>query len=422
MLKTKTYVNQIVQNGAAFFTIAMVIHYLRPEEVVLWYVYTTLMGATIVFELGLSTQITRYYSQGLAGAKEISNNEPEYFKFRRPNKLICSEIAEYGKTVFRILSAVFIIASLAYLQMSYEKNYSYLNEELTRLYLFNAGISISAYVSIAYNYQSAIEIAIGNGEELIEYLVRSKIVIIICTILTLTADLGVEYVILSNLIGLVYYRLKVYVLYRRHKEPLIEKAYKSVLITNGKIFRNTIKQVQASAGNFLANRSSVLIAANNLDAKDAMFWGLLVQVTSAAIAVSQLPIQLNVRTLVRATKEDVKRYFKKAHQAYILLSIFVITIFVLLSNWSIIEGELLLLAIMLAIKWLELNHSNACMILSYRNNMRFYSASLFSGTAIAVCTFFLSSQNLFVYALIAFGVQLSYNNWKWPLVLKQVLK
>ena len=82
--------------------------------------------------------------------------------------------------------------------------------------------------------------------------------------------------------------------------------------------------------------------------------------------------------------------------------------------------QLLLLGIILL---LELNHSMGATYLTTTNRIQFLQAAIWSGCAIVILSFlFVGYGKIWALLLVQGGVQLAYNNWRWPQLALRHLK
>jgi hypothetical protein len=84
-----------------------------------------------------------------------------------------------------------------------------------------------------------------------------------------------------------------------------------------------------------------------------------------------------------------------------------------------------MLAVILLMFLLEANHSIAAVIITSKNEVPFYFAALITGLAIVTLSLVLFQfTDIGIWAIIIsqFVVQLSYNNWRWPLFVLKDLK
>jgi O-antigen/teichoic acid export membrane protein len=202
------------------------------------------------------------------------------------------------------------------------------------------------------------------------------------------------------------------------------------------IWANSYRLGLVSLGGFLILRSNTLLISKFLDLKVVAQYGLSLQLLNILIRSSNvlfntfLPMfnQLRVKNNINKLKKIFGTSLLIGWGTYI---IGVIIIFLLGNNiLGLIGSETKLLSdnyllFLSLILFLEFNHSISSTFITTQNEVPFVKASLFSGFGILISSFLiLKYTNFGILGILItqFVIQLSYNNWKWPLIVLNDLK
>jgi O-antigen/teichoic acid export membrane protein len=199
------------------------------------------------------------------------------------------------------------------------------------------------------------------------------------------------------------------------------------------LFPQCFKLGLVQIGTFLFQRSGVFIASSVLGLEVGAQYSLtltlylLIQSVSTIFVNTKLPYINN--SFAKNNKIDVRNYYKTG-------MISSVAVFILASAIAIIFGTKLLAILNIKtslINWnlqiflglillLELIHSIATIFISCANDVNFFKPALYTGIATLLISFLLVKPlGVFGLLIAQFAVQISYNNWKWPLYLRKYL-
>jgi O-antigen/teichoic acid export membrane protein len=188
----------------------------------------------------------------------------------------------------------------------------------------------------------------------------------------------------------------------------------------------------ASLSGFMITRSSVFAVTSFVGLPEGGAYAISLQLISAILQVSQLPAQFAMPRLVNLNIQGAKRairhtairlsiQFAAMFTLGVLLLAFVAPILFMIIGHNVILLPAPLLFFLGVIMMLEGLHSISAFILMTGNKVPFTRAAVLSAIAVIVGTLFVGWHGWGIWSIIAVQglVQLSYNNWRWPLMVLQ---
>lgn len=202
------------------------------------------------------------------------------------------------------------------------------------------------------------------------------------------------------------------------------------------IYPNAIKIGLTSLGGFMVLRSAIIIGSLYLPLEEIASYGVTMQLITIISALSTIYTYTFLPRIVQLRVEQNKQAIKRLYLnglKYFFLTYLIGGAGILIfgemalnfigSYTHLILPSFLILAIITS--FLESNHALAGVILLTKNYVPFLKASLISGgaTVILLLLFFKLTDIGLLSMIVAPAIaQLSYQNWKWPLVLIQDLE
>lgn len=424
------YIAQALNIGAGIILLPVILYYLPPEDVGLWFVFVTLGSLAQLLEFGFQPTLVRNTAYVYAGAKELVHKglPPPPAPGQPLNHALLKELVQTSRHIYRIVALVCFITLLgggtAYI-------YSVLTPEQ------NPVIYLGAWTAFAFGYIATFYYGYFNGLLLgrgdiskankVIIFTRGSLIILGATFVAL--GYGLPGLGMASLMSALLGRWIAHQYYFSKDRPEAREAHSSAhqppkLL--GTLWHNSWRLGAVNLGAFLIQRASILIATSSLglaaSASYSMTITILMALSSVSIVIAN--IQLPHMSVLQAgrSRDQLKEIFGEI----VILSWGVFLCGLLIIAWfgnsalSAISSqtpllptpELLALGVILL---LELNHSVAAAYLTTKNEIPFLNAALLSGIAIVVLAA-ASIGTWGVWGLIfAQGVvQLAYNNWKWP--------
>ncbi|PSV32326.1 O-unit flippase-like protein [Photobacterium sp. GB-72] len=427
------FFSQLLTIGSGIIIIPIAIKYLSAQDLGLWYVFTTLISLAYLLEFGFLPTISRMTSYVYGGAKELrAQGIPEQGK--KLELQILKDLLEASKQLYALVAILAFIV-LFFLGTTYLDSFHEFgkNQEIA-WYVFLFISVINLYFTF-YN-----GIIIGRGEQQVVYYInaKSKVIMLAVSTVMLINDYGLLSMAIGTLCSTLYSRYELNKHLYRSDEMLeikstgLKKKENYIRV----LFSASYKLGLTSLGGFLILRSNMLLASSFLGLKVAASYGLTVQAINILSSVSSMVFELNLPKFNSLQSSGKRTKLASLVPKTIFLSLCsytlgaVVLFFIgseiltfISSNTNIVESSILLL--MLVMYFLELSHSLAARYLTTLNIVPFLNATIISGVAIAILGYIVVTEtNYGLFGLVGIQtlVQLSFNNWYWPLVMIKHLR
>lgn len=434
-----SYTSQIFQFGSGIFILPMILKKLPTEEVGIWYVFLSVTALVNLLDFGFQPTITRNVSYVFSGVKKLIKNgiSSEEIFDKTVDFLLLKSLIKTIKKIYRIISCfafiILITAGTIYIN-SIIKNISNKNEIMIAWTIY----ILASCVSLYFYYYTPLLLGRGLIKELHKTIVISRSFYMIFSITALGFGYGLIAVAGANLISSFISSCIAFMYFydKDIKNNFTNIKNKKTQDLSSILWSNSFKIGLVSLGTFLILRVNTLLVAKFLDLKIVASYGLTLQIFTMLVQCSMIlfntymPLFNNFRI-----KNQIEELKQKYSETYIVLLItFLIgMIIIIFSGNSILnyigsktllldKSYLLFMGIILL---LELNHSIAASLITTKNEVPFVKPALISGIAIGIISFLLlkyTKLGIFGILLSQFIVQLSYNNWKWPIEILKDLK
>jgi len=453
--------------GTGLLLLPMILRYLKPDEIGLWFVFMSLAGLAQLLELGFQPTIARNVAYIYGGAQKLDAQGYSIADTEEPLNIdLLKKLFVAARRIYWIVSllalVVLAIIGSGYISTLLAPNMSaeqlidlwkeICNIDLTRRecwvgdacsplqrhfimsimawLLFSAGYVVNYY----FGYYNGFLQGRGDVTSANQVVVASRFTLIVLAGLLLFLGYGLIGVGFASLCSSVISRILARKLFWRGGGA-VTAALKQTSTSEPNalikiLWPNARKLGWVFLGAFLITRANVLIASSFLGLAEAGSYGLTLQILSAFISIStvvlnlQLP-HINSDQVCGRYEKIVERFGKSLATGWLIFGAEVATLFVFGNTFLDLIGsraDLLepnLLALFAVIMFLEMNHSFFSNYLTTFNEIPFVRAALVSGVGIVTA----SVLTISVFHLGAWGlvlsqgvIQILYNNWKWPMV------
>ena len=432
---------------AQFFTLASgvlvlppILRLLSPNEVGMNYLMLNVGSLVALFDFGFAPQFGRNISYVLSGAKELkkegvgeSNDNSEI------NYHLLANMISTAKYVYRRLAIIVLVFMLT-IGTLYIFKVTEGFENVKNSFLIWIIFSISIFFNVFYTYYASLLTGSGKIKEAQKAMVYSRIVYVILTLLFLKIHWGLMGVVLARLVAPFVNRYLSYLYF--YTQELKERINLIVITKQEKvdlfliIWHNAKKLGLVFIGAYTINQLSLFLAGLFLPLSTIGSYGLMIQLFGiiSVVAGTFFNIHQPVFASLRINKDNdglMKKFSFTMTIFYVLF--FLGTLLILFFGTFILQfihsktilpsaGIMLIYSVVL---FLEKNHSYFATLIVTNNNIPFVKASLISGFFIALGSYLSLSFTTFgIMGLILVQgiVQLSYNNWKWPLYIFKEFK
>ena len=435
------YLAQIMNLTAGVITLPVLFLFLDPEHIKIWIVFITLGSLALLFEFGFQPTLTRNIAYVLSGSKKVlaKGLALEEVPTSEIDRDLLLGLINAGKSIYlRIalfLTLLFVPASTYYLYATIETE-TFWYSVLLAWGLFSLGLIVNFY----FGYMTSMLHGAGEVANASKVTVLTRSTFIVCSVALVLAGYGILSIGIANLAASLLGRF--FALYWVRKIGIYSGVFGGLFSTvssRGETTVNVRRLVSANAyrlgaaqfGSFAIQRGNILIAAALLPDAEATAYSLTVTLTMAIFGISLAAPQAMMPFLGRAAQTQDKqqtelllgRCLLFAHTTYLVgFAVFIVLALYIANSTttSVTFLEPMILLIFGLIVLLELNHSVFALFITASNHVPFYKASLISGASILTLSLLsIETYGLWALILVQGAVQLSYNNWKWPMMALQ---
>lgn len=431
-----SYTAQLFNIGAGLFILPVILRKLPSAELGIWYIFLAVASLVALLDFGFLPTIQRNISYVFSGVEELLEEGISEKKGNTINYKLLKSIIETSKSIYRRIAFIILIllctVGTFYIN-SLIKNLENSKDILLAWYLYIFSLTINFY----YYYFNALLRGKGMIAEANKIVIFSRLAFIIFSFLGLYFNLGLIGISLGNIASVLVIRV---LSYKEFFTPDLIEKFKNISSKKDKklfkiIFHNANKLGLVSLGAFLILKGNTLIASKYLSLETVGQYGLSLQLYGLLTSISNTLLTVFIPKLSQYRIENNKRKLIEIYSLCFVLNIvifilgaiaiiFVAPCFVNLlgSNTQLLDKNKMIFIGMYL--FLEMVHSNAATLITTQNNIPFVNSSIFSGIGIILLSLILINfTTLGIWSLLFSQalIQLSYNNWKWPLEVNKDL-
>lgn len=428
-----SYIAKFFQIGSGFITLPLVLRMLTPEEIGMNYLMLTISSMVALLDFGFGPQFGRNFTYVNSGARRLLKEGIEYNDNDSGNidYHLLSVLLKTAKYVYQRLSLFSLLIMLTFgtLYIYHITNgFNNVNNSLIIWILF----SISTYFSINFSFYNSLLTGSGKVAEANIGTILSQGIYLISVTVFLLSGFGLIGTIIGTFISLV---VKLTYCHKKYYTPTIRKNIikkvdkKEIKETFDILWFNAKKLGINFLGSFAINKSAMFIIGFFLPLSVVGSYGLMIQFGTILIGIAQtlfntyIPLFNNLRIVNNKIK--IKQLICFTTLVYLIimvlgsLSIIFIAPYILklLNAITTLPATIVMIIYFVSLT-LEGNHSNFATLIVSNNQIPFVKSCLLSGFFILLFTILvLKFTNLQILGIVIVQsiVQLSYNNWRWPL-------
>lgn len=424
---------QIVQYGSALLLIPFMVTRLPAATIGIWYVFVAVQSLAMVCDFGFQPSFTRAIALALSGAERLERTGlgDTVPHGQLPNYRLASEIITAARRFYRFLALGVIVVlvgiGLPYITMlAREGGLPTGDVQIAWLVL-----SLSVGLTLSFLWIGPMLMGSGRVEQSYLYVIANRSTFSLLGIAVLLAGGGLIALCLTLVAAQLFARwLGRWLLrgtlgdYGMHTAN--RHAVRGVLQI---LWPNACRMGAVAIGGFLMTRFSLFAISGFMGVAVAGRYALSLQLLMALCAAAQLPMQVAMPRLVAARVArdgpQLRRAFGGAMMLFLAIYLggALIVLFAMPSLLALIGSNISLLtlpslALLAGVLLLEGFHSNAAFFITTANNVPFLRPALLSGIAVAIGAVVLGWTGAGVLTIILWQgvVQLTYNNWRWPLM------
>lgn len=427
------YLAQALQYGAALLLLPLMLHRLSAAEIGIWYLLLAAQSFAGVADFGFSAAFGRNIATAMAGARKIRATGLEAQEGDgSPNYELVARIVDVARIWYLGLSAAVLLVMLT-------GGLWYVTElvpghavQLGYVQLSWCVMSLTIAISLYFSWVNPILVGSGRVEQDMATQVISRGGFALLGAGVLVMGGGLLGLACAQLVAVALGRWAAALFLRPIAVHLhaIKQEWGEIRRLLGLIAPNAGKFGLTGLSGFVITRTNLFAVTTFIGLEASASFAISLQLVSAIMAVAQLPVQFAgpklVGANVRGDKATVRRITIKLTLGYSLL-------FIVGALGVMITGPMLLhligsqaqllstpeLALLALVFLLEGVHGISAFVIVSSNRVPFLAAALLSAGAIAIGSFLAGKLGLGVIGIIACQglVQLSYNNWRWPLLV-----
>lgn len=420
------YLAQALNLGAGVLLLPVVVRFLPPAQVGLWFVFLTLGALAQLLEFGFQPTLARNMAYAYAGASNLqAQGVPQAPDAgSSPNLALAAQLQDAAQFIYRWVAiaaaGVLALGGGSYLMTLVPPAQA--QEVLWAWALYGAGQVWNFY----YGYLNGLMQGRGDVAAANKVVIVARLAMLLSSVAALVAGAGLVGLGVASFLSCLVGRLVALRLYRRGApapQPVSSRERREILRV---LWPNASRLGLVQLGAFLIQRANVLIASSVMGVAAAASFGLTATLLTMLSGVSSVVLQLRIPRLAAAQAARDMPSLRGLFGEVVLLAlgVFGLGLGVLLcfgdNMLKLVHSQTPLLpptlvALLGLVTLLELNHSIAAGYLTTRNRVPFLAASLISGAGIATLSLLWVGPWGALGLIAAQGlVQGAYNNWKWP--------
>ena len=435
------YAATFLKIAASSLLLPFILRLMSAETVGIWTVFITINSLISIFDFGFNPAFTRNVTYIFSGIRKLEvegfstigltkNNEIDY-------GLLKGLIKAMQWFYFRTAGLFFLLVSTLGTYYIYRvlKNYHGSHSEV--YVAWSLLCTINTYNLFSLYYDSLLQ---GKGlvKRSKQIVIISQIIYLVIAAILIMSGKGLIAVVAAQGSSVIIVRWLSHRLFFTDdlKKLMNGVAARSKIEILKAIYPNAVKIGLTSLGGIMVQRSAMVIGSLFLSLKEIASYGITMQIISLIAGLAGIYVNTYQAKIVQMRvindKESIKKIYVKG-QYILILTYFLGGLGLLfIGNWSlnIIESQTNLLPsslILLALvsSFGQTNLIVAASILSTKNIVPFFKASLISGIGIIVgllIMFNFFDIGVLGLLLIPFLVDLSYQAWKWPLDVARDLR
>ena len=424
--------SQFIQHFSGFLLLPVIVLYFNSEEIGLWYTLIALNGIGILLDFGVQPTIIRELAKTDI-IRSVNKNNAETHLYDVHRKF--SSIVFLMTTYYSFLALIMLLTSeLLFMRyVTSTPGIELVRTDLEGLWSINTLAFMSTIGTLPF---AAVLFGLDRPSEVYIISIINRISFLIVSLFCLQLQLGILTWSIATIVGNIVSVIVFGIFWKvnsfggfltKFEVNDIKNIYKIVFVSIYKMGIGALTQ-------FLILRAPLFIVNFYLGLSVGAGLGILYQVNNAIWHVSKIPIQMNLASFTRGWVEfDASKMKSKVYNALmisvvlqIIGMILVFGLYLLFHQIILVKFGMIELEVMLAVSLLfigESFHSNCTLILSTKNYLQYYRAYIVSSLIIVVTWFIAigSGESLLLALCLQCVVQLSYNNWKWPVVLYKQL-
>lgn len=426
--------------GSQIIWLPVLLHYLPPDILGLWYVFVSIGGLVELMDSGFTPTLSHCITYAWSGAADLKKHGVSFSSEKsEPNyALVCGMLATCRRLYFCIaLVAALLMATLGtiYIQRIAAEYLSWQIYATWGLYI------ASTFINLYIGYYSIVLTGIGDIFRKNKANIMARGVFLAAGVIGLLSGFG----ILS--LGVAYFAsgfvmrslCKYYLLRIHHFDDLLLKYRHQAQYSRRHILAmmwpNAWRDGLVTITAYLTGQATVLLSSTFLTLYETGIYSFSLQVVNTIIGISCGMFGAYIPAIqsayVSRNRDLMRTLYAKSMSCFFYMSAVGVAIFVtigipivkLLRHDFTIDRSIFLL--MACSSYLITRHRNSACFISTMNQLPYTFSFIFFGVLTLTFTYIgLSTFSLGIWGivLIPLAVQSIYNNWKWNQVVNHYLR
>lgn len=425
------YVAQGLNIGAGILLLPIILRYLPAADVGLWFVFMTLAGFSQLIEMGFQPTLARNVAYAYSGAKQLAPDglPNEHCSENKINLYLVAGLISAAKKIYLLVA---VLATFLMLVVGSIYIYTLLTPSQNIFYSLSSWITFALgyLVNFYFGYITGVLQGRGDITQSNKVVILARGIMIILGSLLMCLGFGLLGLGVAVFISAVFGRIAAlhYLYQDPHKDQLASILIKTKEINKLKrtLWHNASRLGMVQLGGFLIQRVSILISSSFMGLEVVASYGMTLSLLLTVSGIAAVICHVQVPYISALQSRYERKLLSSIYGEILILSwamYFMGLLFILIWGkellWLIDSHTMLLpfwyIFALGVIVFLEMNHSIAATYLTTMNKVPFLKAALFSGILILIFSLLLIKPLGLIGLIIAQGgVQLAYNNWKWP--------
>lgn len=415
--------------GINIILLPIVLHFLQPQELGLWYVFLSIGTFVSLFDFGFAPQMARQITYSFSGASSLQKTGLSTVPVvEEVNYSLFSNLIKTARLIYLLIAGLVLIILLT----GGTYYVIYISGELFSWKVLLAWFcySVACFINLYFSYYNAIFRGLGNFVALSKATVFSKMAQLCVAGIGLYYGQGLLAVSAAYLISGVIFRLLLIRSFNIYRQLIAteKRTDKQNVIENFKIiWHNAWRDGIVMLSRYFTSQSNTIICSLYLGLAETASYALSIQIITIVSSFSTIYYSTNQPELTEANlHRDLKRkrfIFARSWVVFIFAFLF-LSIGVIVAGFPLLKilgaktqmNVWIYLALSIYL-FLEANHSLFASYISTGNILPYTFPYLISSIlSLILSVIIIKTTSWGIWGLIAspFIVQLAYNNWKWP--------
>lgn len=434
------YLGICISLGSQIVLLPILVKYLKPEELGLWYIFISIGAIVILFDFGFNPTIARTVAYCWSGVKEISKTDIGKIEnnMQHTNYELLFYVIKICKRLYLFIAILALFCMLV-LGTLYIMNIMGKDMSL-EIYISWIIYSVSIFLNLYIGYYSVALRGIGDVYNQNRANIVSKVVFFIIGIIGLVLGYSILSLAIANLFsGCVMRMLCVYFFYNVHD---IRKKFRDINFSGKyqkkdiflKMWYNSWRDGAVSIALYLTTQMTTLICATFLPLSLTGIYSFCLQIVTAIANIASglyVSYQPSLQSAyVNNDKHSLRNCFSLAVFAYYCIYFLGIVVFIFIGIPIIyyIKDDFFIdkyIFIILSINFFLIQrHRLSTSFISNMNKLPYVNSFIISsvlGVIITFCIMKYFNGGIMTLIIVPLMIQMLYNNWKWNKVVNKYL-